>query len=203
MLMALNRRLTAKFVFDLVLALCLAAPALMVCLACALLIYADTGARPVFRQTRVGRDNREFEMYKLRTMSPGTPNVASHEVSSLQITRVGKVIRRLKFDELPQIFNILNGTMSFVGPRPCLPSQTELIHARAMLGVSTLKPGITGPGQIAGLDMSTPDALSAADATYLGCHSMAVDLRYLLQTFLGHGRGDAALNAIGREPPKP
>ena len=202
MLVTPNRSSVQKSVFDFLLALCFAVPAFIVCLFCSVLIFAETSAWPIFRQTRIGRDNREFEIYKLRTMSPGTPNVASHDVSSSQITKTGKVIRRLKFDELPQIINVLNGTMSFVGPRPCLPSQIELVHARTVLGVSTLKPGITGPGQIAGLDMSVPGALSVADATYLGHHSIADDLKYLLQTLLGHGRGDAALAAIERDPPK-
>nr|MCC5647827.1 sugar transferase [Nostoc sp. CHAB 5824] len=151
----------------------------------------------IFRQTRVGRNNIPFEIFKLRTMKPDTVNVASHEVTQSQITRVGAWLRRLKFDELPQLYNVLNGTMSFVGPRPCLPSQHELIAERMSRGVTSLLPGITGFGQLAGLDMSTPRKLAIADAYYVGSWSLKRDLAILFQTATGGGRGDAALRYQG------
>ena len=187
--------MVSKRFLDLALALALCVPALLICLICAPFIYFETRAHPLFRQTRVGKNNRHFGIVKLRTMRSDTANVASHEVSSAQITRVGMLLRRFKFDELPQIWNVLAGTMSFVGPRPCLPSQTELIVERTRRGVSALLPGITGPGQVAGLDMSDPSGLATADAYYIGAWSLRRDLAILYRTVIGGGRGDAALGS--------
>jgi O-antigen biosynthesis protein WbqP len=182
-----------KRVFDLLLVLVLTVPALLICFVASFSIYLEMRASPVFRQTRVGRDNIPFEIFKLRTMKPDTANVASHEVTKSQITRVGAWLRRLKFDELPQLYNVLNGTMSFVGPRPCLPTQHELIEERTSRDVTSLLPGITGLGQLAGLDMSTPRKLAIADASYIGAWSSKRDLGILFRTVTGGGRGDAAL----------
>lgn len=187
--------MVSKRFFDLALALTLCVPALLICLVCTPFIYFETRAHPLFRQTRVGRNSRHFGIVKLRTMRSDTANVASHEVASSQITRVGLLLRRFKFDELPQIWNVLAGTMSFVGPRPCLPSQTELIEERSRRGVSALIPGITGPGQVAGLDMSDPSGLATADAHYIGSWSLRRDLAILYRTVIGGGRGDAALGS--------
>lgn len=189
-----------KRIFDFVLAFLISLPALLICLLCAPVIFLETRASPVFWQTRVGKGNRHFKILKLRTMRSDTVNVASHEVSASQITQSGAVLRRFKFDELPQIWNVLSGEMSFVGPRPCLPSQTLLIDERTRKGVSDLLPGITGPAQIAGLDMSDPPGLAIADARYLGPWSLRRDLAILYRTLVGGGRGDAALGlpAAGR-----
>jgi len=101
-------------------------------------------------------------------------------------------LRRTKIDELPQLWNVLIGDMSLVGPRPCLPSQTQLIAERARRGVLALRPGITGVGQLAGLDMSAPVALAEADAAYLARWTLRGDVVMLIQTALGKGGGDAA-----------
>jgi len=106
------------------------------------------------------------------------------------VTPLGRWLRRLKLDELPQLWNVLRGDMSLVGPRPCLPSQTELIAERRARGVYALRPGITGVAQVAGVDMSDPPRLAALDATYLATVSAAADLRLLLATVRGAGRGD-------------
>src|SRR5690606_6377138 len=103
---------------------------------------------------------------------------------------VGRFLRRTKLDELPQLWNILVGEMSFVGPRPCLPSQTSLIEARRARCLYEIRPGITGASQLAGLDMSVLDRLAAFDATYLDRMSIANDLRLILATIAGAGRGD-------------
>jgi lipopolysaccharide/colanic/teichoic acid biosynthesis glycosyltransferase/nucleoside-diphosphate-sugar epimerase len=182
-----------KRIFDLLLAVVLAVPASIICCFACFVIYVEIRASPIFRQTRVGRDNLPFKIFKLRTMKPDTADVASHQVTQSQMTRTGAWLRRLKFDELPQLFNVLNGTMSFVGPRPCLPSQHELVAQRMSRGVTSLLPGITGFGQLAGLDMSTPQKLAIADATYIGAWSLKRDLVILFQTASGGGRGDAAL----------
>lgn len=106
------------------------------------------------------------------------------------MTKVGHFLRRTKLDELPQLWNILVGEMSFVGPRPCLPSQTALIEARRAHGLSKIRPGLTGVSQVAGVDMSNPQRLAALDAGYLADMSLGRDFRLLAATVLGAGRGD-------------
>ena len=144
----------------------------------------------IFRQVRVGQEGKEFTCYKFRTMQVGTPNRASHEVSASAVTGVGQFLRRTKLDELPQLFNVLAGQMSFVGPRPCLPSQTELIEARRRRGVLAMVPGITGLAQINGIDMSDPERLSREDERYRLLQGLLPDLRIMLATVRGRGGGD-------------
>ena len=181
-----------KRVLDLLICLLLAVPALIVILLVLPVVWLDTHAAPLFLQQRVGRRGRVFTILKLRTMRAGTPDRASHEIGASTITRSGNVLRRTKIDELPQLWNVLTGDMSLVGPRPCLPSQQQLIDERARRGVLELRPGITGVGQLAGLDMSEPVALAQADAAYLAPWSLWRDLLILLRTGLGKGSGDAA-----------
>lgn len=182
----------SKRAFDFVLALFALLPALLISAMLAIPIWIETRANPLFIQTRVGRNRKPFPLVKLRTMRPDTQHRASHEIGASQITSTGRMLRKTKLDELPQIWNVLLGEMSFVGPRPCLPSQQELIAERERLGVHVLRPGITGPAQVAGLDMSTPARLAIADAAYLGRWSLSRDIRLMLLTAFGGGRGDAA-----------
>lgn len=184
-----------KRILDLLLALLLLGPALLVCLLLAPVIAADCRASPLFVQTRVGRGGANFSIFKLRTMAADTDHVASHEASSAAITRSGAWLRRLKIDELPQLINVLTGAMSFVGPRPCLPSQTALIAARWANGVLALRPGITGPAQVAGIDMRDAKVLAAADAAYLVPWTLSGDLALLIRTATGAGSGDAVNTA--------
>lgn len=146
----------------------------------------------IFAQPRVGRDERIFVCYKLRTMKAGTRSAASHELTAASITRVGAFLRRTKLDELPQLWNVLVGEMSLVGPRPCLPIQVELIEARKKLGVFQVPPGITGVAQIRGVDMSDPDRLAEIDADWVRRRSAALYLEMIFQTLLGKGSGDPA-----------
>jgi lipopolysaccharide/colanic/teichoic acid biosynthesis glycosyltransferase len=139
----------------------------------------------------VGRHLQPFQLYKLRTMRLDTAHVASHLAPSSQITRVGRLLRRLKIDELPQLICVLRGDMSLVGPRPCLPAQTELVEERSRRGVYKARPGITGLAQVNGIDMSTPVELAIADAEYVHNMHLALDLRLLARTVIGHGMGDA------------
>ena len=185
-----------KRIFDLGLAVSMLLPAALMCLLLILPVWRDCRANPFFVQIRVGRGQRPFRLVKLRTMRRDTPDMASHEVGAAQITPLGGILRRTKLDELPQLYNVLRGEMSLVGPRPCLPSQHELIAERAARGVFDLRPGITGPAQIAGIDMSTPRALAIADAQYCGRWSAMRDIRYLLMTAFGRGRGDAAAGRL-------
>jgi O-antigen biosynthesis protein WbqP len=182
-----------KRIFDLTLAILLLPFALILCLFVLPFIWIDCKVSPIFTQDRVGRAKKTFRIFKLRTMKASTSNVASHEVSAEQITVSGKLLRKVKLDELPQILNVLLGTMSFVGPRPCLPSQIELIREREALGVFQLRPGITGPAQIKNIDMSTPLLLAKHDSTYLAPWKLGRDIRILFATVLGEGAGDAAL----------
>jgi lipopolysaccharide/colanic/teichoic acid biosynthesis glycosyltransferase len=177
---------------DLAIALILAIPALLVCAVAMIFVYAEMGANPIFSQQRVGLRQRPFTLYKMRTMPPATPDRPSHEVGTVAVTPTGRILRRFKIDELPQLWCVLRGDMSLVGPRPCLPSQVELIAERAKRGVFEMPPGITGPAQVQGIDMSQPLVLAQLDAQYAASHTIAGDLKLLLQTVLGHGRGDAA-----------
>lgn len=185
-----------KRFFDFVLGLILAPIAITACLLVALPIAIEARASPLFLQTRLGLRERPFRLLKLRTMHVSTPSIASHEVGTNSILATGRLLRRLKIDELPQIWNVLNGTMSFVGPRPGLPNQHELIEARRVHGVFALVPGITGVAQIGGIDMSTPVKLAIADKTYDVPWSLLRDLRIIWATGTGAGSGDAAAGSI-------
>jgi lipopolysaccharide/colanic/teichoic acid biosynthesis glycosyltransferase len=126
----------------------------------------DTGS-PLFRQERVGRDQRPFTLVKFRTMRPDTASVASHLADASAITRLGAFLRRSKLDELPQLWSILMGDMSFVGPRPALFNQYDLIALRTQCGVDALVPGLTGWAQVNGRDaLSIPDKVQF-DLQYL------------------------------------
>jgi len=149
----------------------------------------DTGS-PLFRQTRVGRNKRPFTLVKFRTMRPDTEQVATHLADASAVTTWGKILRRTKIDELPQLWNVLKGEMSLVGPRPCLLSQKDLIAARDALGVFEVRPGITGLAQVRCIDMSTPDLLAKTDARMISSLCPRDYIVYLLATFRGHGFGD-------------
>ena len=123
-------------------------------------------------------------------MSPKAANLPTHEISADLITKTGKFIRATKLDELPQLWNVLNGEMSLVGPRPCLPTQEELINERQALGVFKLRPGITGPAQVKNIDMSTPKKLALEDSQMVGNLTLFSYLKYVLMTVTGSGQGD-------------
>lgn len=184
-----------KRVFDVVLALVAAVPIFLVCLLCVAAIRSKDGPSAIFRQTRVGRDQKPFVLYKLRTMLLSTGDHPSHEISQGQITRTGRFLRKTKLDELPQLINVIKGEMSFVGPRPCLLSQRELVEERQRQGVFSIRPGITGPGQLAGIDMSEPERLAEADASYLKQINLLDDVKCIIQTGFGRGGGDAVRRA--------
>ena len=149
----------------------------------------DTGS-PLFRQQRVGRHQKPFVLVKFRTMRQNTASVATHLASIDAVTPYGGFLRRTKLDELPQLWNVLKGEMSLVGPRPCLFNQEELISERAAHGVFDARPGITGLAQVNGIDMSTPVLLAETDARMLGALSLSAYFKYILLTALGKGAGD-------------
>ena len=180
-----------KRLFDLVMAALglLALSPLLLWIAMRVRATSEGGA--MFVQERVGRNERVFRCYKFRTMYTAAPNAGSHEVAASWVTPLGVRLRRRKLDELPQLWNVLRGDMSLVGPRPCLPSQPDVIRARRAADVFSVRPGITGSAQIAGIDMSTPEKLAAADRRYIDTQSFFTDLRIILATARGGGAGDA------------
>ena len=149
----------------------------------------DTGS-PVFRQQRVGRQKKPFTLVKFRTMSVDTASVASHLANSSSITKFGHFLRRTKLDELPQLWNVLKGEMSLVGPRPCLFNQEELIHEREQRGVLAVRPGVTGLAQVNDIDMSTPKLLAETDARMLENLTVSAYFKYISMTVAGKGSGD-------------
>jgi O-antigen biosynthesis protein WbqP len=135
---------------------------------------------------RVGKDNEIFEMPKFRSMRIETPTVATHLLNDpdTYISPIGRFLRRSSLDELPQIFSVLKGNMSFVGPRPALFNQDDLIRLRIEKGVDKLLPGITGWAQVNGRDeLSIPDKV-ALDVEYLQRQSFWLDIKILWMTFL-------------------
>ena len=149
----------------------------------------DTGS-PIFTQQRVGRHKKPFTLVKFRTMRLDTAHVATHLANRSSITPLGNFLRRTKLDELPQLWNVLKGEMSLVGPRPCLLSQKELIEAREEHGVFRVRPGITGLAQVSDIDMSTPVLLAETDKKMIDKLSVITYWRYILMTITGKGRGD-------------
>ncbi|MCK8078706.1 sugar transferase [Vibrio sp. 1CM2L] len=151
--------------------------------------YFDTGA-PIFRQVRVGRNQKPFTLVKFRSMPLNTKSVATHLVRVSSVTKFGAFIRTTKLDELPQLWNVLKGDMSLVGPRPCLFSQKELIDERVFKGVFDARPGITGLAQINNVDMSTPKTLARLDEKMLENLSLKNYFYFIFRTLSGSGRGD-------------
>jgi O-antigen biosynthesis protein WbqP len=187
-----------KRTIDLMASICglaLCWPVLLILIVAVRLESAGPG---IFAQTRIGRRGVEFTCYKLRSMFSGTAQKPSHEVGNSSVTALGRFLRKSKLDELPQLYNVLTGDMSLVGPRPCLPSQTELIAARDRLDALTVRPGITGLAQIRGVDMSEPERLAKIDAEYARTQSLSMDMRILFSTITGVGRG---VDRVGKPDP--
>ena len=155
----------------------------------ALIGLFDTGS-PIFRQVRVGRHQKPFTLIKFRTMAVDTASVATHLASSASITRFGHFLRRTKLDELPQLWNVLKGEMSLVGPRPGLFNQQELTEERAKRHVFDVRPGITGLAQVSEIDMSTPVLLAETDQKMIECLGLTDYFRYIFLTVAGKGAGD-------------
>jgi O-antigen biosynthesis protein WbqP len=182
----------AKRTFDLivagVVALIFAIPIIFIAAAVKL-----TSRGPVFYWSdRVGRGNRIFSMPKFRSMRTDTPAVATHLLGDAKsyLTPIGSFLRRSSLDELPQLWSILRGDMSLVGPRPALFNQQDLIELRTACGVETLVPGLTGWAQINGRDELPIPAKVKLDQEYLQRRSIVFDFRILVQTALKVVRGD-------------
>ena len=151
--------------------------------------YFDTGS-PLFRQERVGLSKKPFRLLKFRSMYLNTQTVATHLIQVNAITKWGAFLRKSKLDELPQLYNVLIGDMSFVGPRPNLFNQIELIKEREKRGVYKLRPGITGLAQISKIDMSNPQLVAITDAMMISQLNILFYFKYIFLTLFGKGFGD-------------
>ena len=154
-------------------------------LAVALAIFIEDGFPIFFKQKRVGINYSFFYIYKFRSMKKNTPNVATHllENPASYLLRIGGVLRKLSLDELPNLINIIKGEMVFVGPRPALYNQDDLMALRVAAGVDKLKPGITGWAQINGRDEISIEAKVALEKEYLLRKSIWFDIVILVKTF--------------------
>jgi O-antigen biosynthesis protein WbqP len=173
-----------KRLVEFIVALILILPVFFVSLFLMLWIRLETPGFPLVFQKRVGRNERIFTCLKLRTFEVGSEVVATHEAQANKITPTGRILRPLHLDELPQIWNVLTGDMSFVGPRPCLPFMSDVIEARRAENVQNLRPGITGIAQLEGVDMRYPEKLAKLDAILSENHSLLLDMRVCLATVL-------------------
>lgn len=150
------------------------------------LIILITDGRPVlFKQQRVGKGNKLFTVYKYRTMRNGTGDIATEELKDAdeKITKVGRFLRIYSIDELPQLFNILNGTMSLVGPRPLIPAEENIRRLREEYNVYSVTPGITGLAQINGRDNLSIEEKALLDKEYIENQSLLLDIKIILKTF--------------------
>jgi len=152
----------------------------------ALIIIIDNGFPVFYRQKRVGINNNHFSIFKFRTMQNGLPDIPTHQVNNpeLLFTKTGSLLRKLSFDELPQLLNIIKGDMVFIGPRPALYNQADLIKLRTEAGIHKLLPGITGWAQVNGRDeLSIPDKVSF-EKYYLENKSLLLNLKIIILTVL-------------------
>lgn len=181
-----QRGIGVKRLFDFVLALCAAVVLALPVTAVAVAVRLTSSGPALYWSDRVGRNNRIFKMPKFRSMRIGTPAVATHLLQDpkAHLTPIGSFLRKSSLDELPQLWSILVGDMSFVGPRPALFNQQDLINLRTQHGVHELVPGLTGWAQVNGRDELPIPEKVRLDVAYLERQSMAFDIRILWMTFV-------------------
>ena len=175
-----------KRVFDLILAASLFLLLLIPLLLATILVITTSKGSALYYSDRIGKNNSIFKMPKFRSMLTGTPAVATHLLDNpgAYLSPIGRFLRHSSLDELPQLFSVLKGDMSFVGPRPALYNQDDLIALRTEKGVDKLLPGITGWAQVNGRDeLSIPDKVEL-DVEYLNRQSFWFDMKILWTTFL-------------------
>lgn len=151
----------------------------------ALAVRIDSKGEAIFKQVRCGREGREFICYKFRTMYSDAPHdrpAARFENAEYYVTRVGRLLRRSSLDELPQLFNVLKGDMSIVGPRPLIKEEQGMHEGRMISGVYKIRPGITGLAQISGRKLLCDEEKLMADQCYLSKMGALVDMGIVLQT---------------------
>lgn len=189
--------LVIKRIADLVLCfigVCILSPVLLMI---AVSIKLDSKGPVLFRQKRVGKDKSYFQIIKFRTMKADAPNDSpTHLLENPQdhITKLGRILRKTSLDELPQLFNIIKGEMSIVGPRPALWNQFDLIEERDKYGVNNVTPGITGFAQINGRDELTIEDKAKLDGEYVRRMSIWVDIQCLFKTVFKVLKGDGVVD---------
>lgn len=176
----------SKRLFDLALVLIALAVLALPCALLALIVKLTSPGTVLYWSERVGKGNRRFRMPKFRSMRMDAPQVATHllETPAAWLTPIGAFLRKTSLDELPQLWSILSGDMSFVGPRPALFNQHDLIDARTRAGVHELLPGLTGWAQVNGRDELPIDEKVRFDIEYLRNRSLAFDARIIWLTFV-------------------
>lgn len=174
-----------KRAFDLIFGLLMLIMFSPVLLLMALIVKLDSPGPAIYSQKRVGSHGELFTLYKFRTMKVGTPVLSTEEMQkqdSDPYTRLGRLLRKTSLDELPQLINIINGQMSFIGPRPALPSQLNVNTLRKQMGVDQIKPGITGMAQVMGRDDLDDETKVQYDSTYCRNMSLLFDVKILALT---------------------
>jgi O-antigen biosynthesis protein WbqP len=151
----------------------------------AFFIFIEDGYPVIFKQKRVGVNYTFFYIYKFRSMKKNTPNVATHLLTNPEqyLLKIGTILRKLSLDELPNLLNIIKGEMVFVGPRPALFNQDDLMFLRVATGVDKLKPGITGWAQINGRDDISIEKKVQLDQEYINKRSTLFDIKIIIKTF--------------------
>lgn len=179
-------RCEMKRAFDFTVSLLLIIVLFPVFVLVSLIVLIDAGTPVIFRQYRVGKDNKLFYIYKFRTMRRNTRNAATADLTDSEkyITKSGKILRKTSLDELPQLFNVLIGDMSFVGPRPLIPEEKEIRELRKKYNVYSVRPGITGWAQINGRDKLSIEEKALFDKEYIDKQSTLFDIKILFKTVL-------------------
>lgn len=175
----------SKRIIDVVGALCGIIVFLPIFIITSILIKLESKGSIIFKQIRVGKDSRPFYIYKFRSMKTDAPNIATNDLKNpeMYITRVGRIIRKTSIDELPQLFNILKGDMSIVGPRPVIEKERDLLQLRRECYVDRIKPGVTGWAQINGRDNLDVEEKVKYDKEYLYNRSIKFDVYIIFKTF--------------------
>mgnify|MGYP003289640092 CR=1 FL=1 len=175
-----------KRIFDFTVSLVLIIILIPVFLILALVVLIDSGSPVIFRQYRVGKGNKLFYIYKFRTMRVNTRNAATDDLEEAEqvITKSGHFLRKTSLDELPQLFNVLTGKMSFVGPRPLIPEEKEIRQIRKEYNVYSVRPGITGLAQVNGRDMLSTKEKALFDKEYVEKQSILLDIKIMFKTVL-------------------
>ena len=149
----------------------------------AIAIMIEDGMPVLFIQERIGKNQLIFKIIKIRTLKIGAPNTGTHQLKNEYNLKCGKLIRKIKLDEFPQLINVLKGDINLIGPRPGLVSQIDLTQNRNANGIYDIKPGITGLSQVLGYDMSDPSKLAEIDKMYIQKQSLYLNFLILISTF--------------------
>lgn len=173
-----------KRIFDVIFSIVLIVALCPVLLIISTIIKVVCPGPIIFTQERLGRNGRSFKILKFRSMKTNAPNIAAKDINNEEyVTKFGKLLRKTSLDELPQLFNILKGDMSFVGPRPFILNEGDINIARRELGIDLLRPGLTGWAQVNARDTKDQNVKLALDLFYKDNISLILDIKTILYTF--------------------